>query len=155
MFDATVDGRKLKILNIIDEFSRECLVSYCARTITAKDVFRILQKLFVERGLPAFIRSDNGPEFVAKYIKLNLDQFNVEVLYIEPGSPWQNPYIESFNSILRDGLLNRCLFSTPKESQIMFDEFRDEYNTIRPHGSLGGMTPCAYLQTLTHVNQCA
>ncbi len=155
MFDVTVNGRKLKILNIIDEFSRECLASYCARTITARDVFRILQKLFFERGLPAFIRSDNGPEFVAKYIQAHLSNLKIEVLYIEPGSPWQNAYIESFNSILRDSLLNRCLFATPKEAQMMLDEFKIEYNTIRPHGSLNGVPPSIFVENLAEIKKCA
>ena len=155
MFDVTVNGRKLKILNIIDEFSRECLASYCARTITARDVFRILQRLFVERGLPVFIRSDNGPEFVAKFIQANLGNLKIEVLYIKPGSPWQNAFIESFNSILRDNLLNRCLFFTPKEAQMMLDQFRLEYNTVRPHGSLDGMTPFAFVQNLSEIRKRA
>jgi transposase InsO family protein len=155
MFDATSSGRKLKLLNIIDEYTRECLVSYAARTITARDVFRQLQMCFAERGLPTYIRSDNGPEFVAHYIRDNLATFKVKAMYIEPGSPWQNPYIESFNSILRDNILNRYLFNTPREAQINLDQFKAEYNSIRPHGSLDGEAPALFYEKISEKKKCA
>jgi len=155
MFDTTFNGRKLKVLNIIDEHSKELLVSYVARTITAKDVYKILQKLFVERGYPKHIRSDNGSEFVAKFIQDKLSQAKVNVIYIQPGSPWQNPYIESFNSIMRDNLLNRYLFFTPKEAQVIINNFKTEYNTERPHGSLGGITPHMFVEQCLERKLCA
>ena len=155
MFDATTSGRKLKLLNIIDEYTRECLVSYAARTITARDVFRQLQMCFAQRGLPTFIRSDNGPEFVAHHIRDNLAAFKVETMYIEPGSPWQNPYIESFNSIVRDNILNRYLFFTPREAQIILDQFKSEYNLIRPHGALDGQSPTTFYERISEKKKCA
>lgn len=155
MFDATSNGRKLKILNIIDEFTRECLVSFVARTITAKDVFQQLQILFAKRGLPACIRSDNGPEFVAKLIQNKFAKLKIDCLYIQPGSPWQNAYIESFNSVLRDNILNRYLFMTPIEAQIILDDFRSEYNFIRPHGSLDGEAPTIFYEKYSELKQCA
>ena len=155
MFDATTNGRKLKVLNIIDEYTRECLVSYPARALTARDVFKQLQMLFAQRGLPAFIRSDNGPEFVAQHIRSKLADLKIGTMYIEPGSPWQNPYIESFNSILRDNVLNRYLFMTPREAQIILDDFRAEYNQIRPHGSLDGEAPAVFYERILEKKKCA
>ena len=152
MFDATHNGRKLKVLNIIDEYTKELLVSYAARTITAEDVYRLLRKLFAQRGLPAYIRSDNGPEFVAKYIQKQVAKTKVNIIYIQPGSPWQNCYIESFNSIMRDNLLNRYLFFTPKEAQIIIDDFKQEYNYERPHGTLGGITPKMFADKCSEEN---
>ena len=155
MFDATFNGRKLKVLNIIDEYSKELLVSYVARTITARDVYKILQKLFAERGYPVHIRSDNGPEFVAKYIQEQIAKTKVNIIYIQPGSPWQNPFIESFNSILRDNILNRYLFFTPSEAQAVIDNFKSEYNTERPHGTLGGLTPQMFVEKCSEKKLCA
>ena len=148
MFDVSDDQRKIKILNVIDEYSRECLVSIAARNISARDVFRILQRLFVERGLPAFIRSDNGPEFVAKFIQAQLQKLGIRILYISPGSPWQNAYIESFNSIIRDSVLNRWIFRSVREAQVHLDNYRTEYNQIRPHGSLNDQTPVEFSRQL-------
>lgn len=155
MFDATLNGRKLKILNIMDEYSKELLVSYVARSIAAQDVYKVLQKLFVERGMPAHIRSDNGPEFVAKYIQTRLAKTSVRTIYIQPGSPWQNPFIESFNAVLRDNVLNRYLFITPKEAQAVINNFKSEYNTVRPHGALGGITPQMFVDKITQEKLCA
>lgn len=155
MFDATVNGRKLKILNIMDEYTKELLVSYVARTITARDVYKILQKLFAERGMPGNIRSDNGPEFVAKHIQEQVSKININIIYIQPGSPWQNPYIESFNSILRDNILNRYLFFTPKEAQAVINNFKSEYNTERPHGTLAGIPPAMFAKQCLENKLCA
>lgn len=155
MFDATFNGRKLKVLNIMDEYSKELLVSHVARNITARDLYKVLQKLFAERGYPAHIRSDNGSEFVAKHIQEQLAKAKVNIIYIQPGSPWQNPFIESFNSILRDNILNRYLFLTPKEAQAVINNFKQEYNTERPHGSLGGMTPQMFVEKSLQKKLCA
>ena len=155
MFDATFNGRKLKVLNIMDEYSKELLVSYVARNITARDLYKVLQKLFAERGYPAHIRSDNGSEFVAKHIQEQLAKAKVNIIYIQPGSPWQNPFIESFNSILRDNILNRYLFLTPKEAQSIINNFKSEYNTERPHGTLGGITPQMFVDKCLQKKLCA
>lgn len=155
MFDATTSGRKLKLLNIIDEYTRECLVSYAARTITARDVFHQLRKCFAERGLPTYIRSDNGPEFVAHHIRDMLAAFKVQTMYIAPGSPWQNPYIESFNSVLRENILNRYLFHTPREAQLILDQFKSEYNSVRPHGALQGESPAVFYERIIEKKNCA
>lgn len=155
MFDVTADGRKIKIVNIIDEYSRECLASFAARSITARDIFRILQKLIAERGLPSYIRSDNGPEFVAKFIKTNFEKLKINTIYIEPGSPWQNAYVESFNSVVRDYVLNRWMFYSIKEAQVHLNNFKQEYNEIRPHGSLDGLTPASFASTTTQQKLCA
>ena len=135
--DRTSDGRPLRMLTVIDEFTRECLAIYVARKITAMDVLETLAALFVERGTPDFIRSDNGPEFVADIIREWLERLGVQTLFIEPGSPWENGYIESFNGKLRYELLNGEIFDTVLEARIVIDRWRWEYNTIRPHSSLG------------------
>lgn len=115
----TADGRRLKILPILAEFTRECLESEVARHLTAQDIIRVLDRLFKERGAPEFIRSDNGPEFVASAIKEWLAKSGVATLYIEPGSPWQNAYSESFNSRFRDELLDREVFTTLTEAKVL------------------------------------
>ena len=140
MFDATTNGRRLKILNIIDEYTKECLLTVTGRSIRSEDVYRHLIRLFAKHGSPKFIRSDNGPEFVAKSLKRKIANSGTQVIYIEPGSPWQNGFVESFNSIMRDNLLNRYLFYTPKEAQQRLDIFKKEYNEERPHGALGGLS---------------
>ena len=155
MFDVTIDNRKIKILNIIDEYSRECLVSIAARNITAKELFNVLQKLFIERGIPAYIRSDNGPEFTANFIKTNLEKLKINTIYIEPGSPWQNAYVESFNSVVRDSVLNRWLFYTVREAQVHLNNFKQEYNQIRPHGALDGLTPVNFVKQIAQQKLCA
>ena len=139
--DRTSDGRPLRMLTVIDEFTRECLAIYVARKITAMDVLETLAALFVERGTPDFIRSDNGPEFVADIIREWLERLGVQTLFIEPGSPWENGYIESFNGKLRYELLNGEIFDTVLEARIVIDRWRWEYNTIRPHSALGNKPP--------------
>ena len=136
MIDRTSDGRAFKILNIIDEYTRECLAILVARRINNQDVIDTLFWLFVSRGLPEHIRSDNGPEFTAKAIRKWLGRLGVKTLFIEPGSPWENGYIESFNGKLRDELLNREVFDTLKEAKVLIEQWRKEYNQIRPHSSL-------------------
>lgn len=141
LFDRTDDGRQLKLLVLVDEFTREALTIEVARSITAENVIDALVDLFEVYGAPEFVRSDNGPEFVAEAVREWLTDSNVGVLFIEPGSPWQNAYCESFNSRLRDELLDRELFTSLLEARIVVEDFREDYNRERPHGSLGYKTP--------------
>ena len=137
MTDRTANGRAFKILNIIDEYTRECLASLIARKIRNQDVIDLLFNLFVFRGIPEHIRSDNGPEFTAKAVRKWLTRLGVKTLFIEPGSPWENGYIESFNGKLRDELLDREIFTTLEEAKVLIEQWRREYNQVRPHSSLG------------------
>jgi transposase InsO family protein len=139
--ETTSDGRKLRLLTVIDEYTRECLAIRVQRRMTSHDVLYILSELFLEHGIPEQIRSDNGPEFVATAVRNWLAHLGVRTLFIEPGSPWENGYIESFNGKLRDELLNGELFYTLKEAQILIEHWRREYNHIRPHSSLKGRPP--------------
>jgi len=139
--ETTHDGRKFRILSVLDEYTRECVGMKIARHIRSHDVLYLLSELFLEHGVPEHIRSDNGPEFVAKAIRKWLADLGVTTLFIEPGSPWENGYIESFNGKLRDELLNGEIFYTLKEAQILIGHWRLEYNHIRPHRSLGGRPP--------------
>ncbi len=131
----TSDGRSFRILTLIDEYTRECLALLVDRRITCQDVIDQLFNLFILRGIPEHIRSDNGPEFTAKAIRSWLAKLNVKTLFIEPGSPWENGYIESFNGKLRDELLNREIFTTLTEARVFIEEWRKEYNQVRPHSS--------------------
>lgn len=144
VMDQTEDGRSLKMLAIIDEYSRECLTIEVERSLTAKDVVKTLSKLFKQRGEPEHIRSDNGPEFIANVVKEWLKKNGVKTLYIEPGSPWENAYSESFNSRLRDELLKRELFRGIQEAKYLVKKYVEEYNQRRPHSSLGYKTPVAF-----------
>jgi len=139
--DRTSDGRALRILNIIDEHNRECLASLVERRITADDALQTLTDLFTERGCPEHIRSDNGPEFTAKAVREWLGRLGTRTLFIEPGSPWENGYIESFNGKMRDELLNREQFDTQLEAKVLTENWRREYNEVRPHSSLGWRPP--------------
>ena len=137
----TQNGVPFRILNVIDEYSRECLAARVARKLTHHDVLDVLTKLFIQRGVPVHIRSDNGAEFTAKRVRSWLSNLQIKPLFIEPGSPWENGYIESFNGKMRDELLNGEIFYTLKEAQILIEMWRKEYNTIRPHSSLGYRPP--------------
>lgn len=139
--EETHNGRKFRILNVIDEFTRECLASFVARRIRSADVILVLADLFIKHGTPEHIRSDNGPEFIAKKLRKWLKDLSVVPLYIEPGSPWENGYCESFNGKMRDQFLNGEIFFTLKEAEIMIERWRIHYNKIRPHSSLGGKPP--------------
>jgi transposase InsO family protein len=132
----TSDGRAFRILTILDEYTRECLDIVVDRRINSQDVIDHLFNLLVFRGIPEHIRSDNGPEFTAKAIRNWLSRLGVKTLYIEPGSPWENGYIESFNGKLRDELLNREIFTTLLEARVLIEEWRREYNQVRPHSAL-------------------
>jgi putative transposase len=137
----TDDGRAFRILNIIDEYTRECLAILVKRRITSEDVIDQLFQLIIFRGIPAHIRSDNGPEFTAKAVRDWLNRLGVKTLFIEPGSPWENGYIESFNGKMRDELLNREAFYTLTEAKVLIEQWRKEYNQVRPHSSLGYRPP--------------
>ena len=139
--DRTHDGRKYRMLNVLDEFTHECLTIRVARKLKAIDVIDVLSDLFILRGIPAHIRSDNGPEFVAKAVQEWIAVVGAKTAYIERGSPWENGYIESFNARLRDELLDGEIFYTLREAQIVIESWRRHYNTIRPHASLGYKPP--------------
>jgi len=147
LYDQTEDGRRLKILPVVDEFTRECLTLEVERRMEAQDVIGVLEFLFALRGSPRYLRSDNGPEFVAKRIKGWLAERKTGTLFIEPGSPWENGYIESFNSRVRNEFLNVEAFGSLKEAQVLAEEHRLEYNHRRPHSALGYRTPAAFAAT--------
>ena len=129
------------MLNIVDEFTRECLAIKVARKLNSMDVIETLADLFLLRGVPAHIRSDQGPEFIAEAVKGWIGAVGAQTAYIERGSPWENGYVESFNGRLRDELLNGEIFTTLKEAQIVIEEWRQHYNRVRPHSSLGYKPP--------------
>jgi transposase InsO family protein len=137
----TRDGRAFRMLTVIDEFTRECLAIDVARKLKSDDVLERLSDLFVRRGVPGHIRSDNGPEFTAKKVRSWLGRVGVTTLYIEPGSPWENGYIESFNGKLTDELLEGEVFDTLLEAKVLIERWRVRYNTVRPHSSLGYRPP--------------
>ena len=141
MHHRTDDGRAFRTLNIVDEFSRECLEIRVKRKLNSTDVVDALTDLFILRGVPAFIRSDNGPEFIAEIVRNWIAAVGAKTAYIEPGSPWENGYCESFNARLRDELLNGEIFYTLKEAQIIIEQWRRHYNTVRPHSALGYRPP--------------
>ena len=141
VFDKTADGRPIRMLTVIDEFTRECLAIGFERRLRSDDVLRTLARPFVQRGPPAFIRSDNGPECTATVVRGWLRRLGVKTLFIEPGSPWGNGYNESFNGKIRDELLNGEIFCTPREAQVIIESWRDLYNHFRPHSSLGYRPP--------------
>jgi len=141
MIDRTTNGKAFKILNIIDEYTRKCLAILIARKIKKQDVIDLLFYLFIIRGIPEHIRSDNGSEFTAKAVRKWLEKLGVKTLFIEPGSPWENGYIESFNGKLRDELLDREIFTTLEEAKVLIEQWRREYNQVRPHSSLGYRPP--------------
>ena len=139
--DRTHDGRKFRLLNVVDEFTHECLAIRVARKLKATDVIDVLSDLFILRGVPSHIRSDNGPEFVAQAVRDWIKAVGAKTAYIEPGSPWENGYVESFNARLRDELLNGEIFYSLREAEIVIESWRRHYNTVRPHASLGYRPP--------------
>jgi putative transposase len=141
MMDRTSDGRAFRILTILDEYTRECLAILVRRHIRSQDVIEQLLDLFLFRSIPENIRSDNGPEFTAKAVRRWLNHLGVRTLFIEPGSPWENGYVESFEGKLRDELLNREVFTTLLEAKVLIEDWRREYNQVRPHSSLGYRPP--------------
>lgn len=139
--DRTHDGRAFRTLNVLDEFTKESLMIRVKRRLNSVDVIDVLTDLFILRGSPAFIRSDNGAEFVAEAVRDWIAAVGAQTAYIEPGSPWENGYIESFNARFRDELLNGEIFYSLKEAQIIIEEWRKHYNTVRPHSALDYRTP--------------
>ena len=137
----THDGRKYRMLNIIDEYTRECLAIRIDRRLNSTSVIDILSDLFLMRGIPRFIRSDNGPEFIAQALQDWITAVGAKTAYITPGSPWENGYCESFNARLRDELLNGEIFYSLEEVRIVIENWRKDYNTKRPHSSLGYRPP--------------
>ena len=144
----THDGRKIRMLNVVDEFSRECLAIRVARKLKAIDVIDVLSDLFILRGVPGHIRSDNGPEFIAKAVQDWIGAVGAKTAYIAPGSPWENGFVESFNARLRDELLNGEIFYSLREAQLIIENWRQHYNTVRPHGSIGYKPPAPEVHLL-------
>jgi len=142
--DKTEDHRGLKFLAVVDEFTRECLALEVARYMSGEEVAVVLQRIVAERGAPQHLRSDNGAEFIATKVKRWLAHTNITTLYIEPGSPWENAYSETFNSRMRDEFLNRELFTSLAEAQLLATEYRQEYNHRRPHSALNYRTPADF-----------
>ena len=143
MFDRTRERRPLKLLNVVDEFTPECLVIEVARKQSSRDVLRTLAGLMLKHGIPKHIRSDNGPEFVAKAVRDWLSRLEVGTLFIQPGSPWENGYVESFNGKLRDELLNGEIFTTLQEAKVLTEVWRREIQSGPPTQFVGLQTTCA------------
>jgi len=142
----TVRGGKLRCLTILDEFTRECLAIHVARSISSRQVTKVLEWLYLTRTVPENLRSDNGPEFIAYAIQSWLHDRNCQTLYIKPGSPWENPFIESFNGTFRADCLDRWIFEDGREAQEIIESYRLEYNLRRPHSSLGYLTPAQFAE---------
>ena len=151
--DRTERGGKLRILAIIDEYTRECLSTRIAPSIPASTVLEVLEWLFLVRGIPKYVRSDNGPEFIAKAVCQWLKGSGCQTIFINPGSPWENGYIESFIDKLRDECLNREIFRNGKEARTIVEAWRQEYNNYRPHSSLGYLTPAEFAKRYYENNQ--
>jgi len=139
--DRTHDGRRYRMLNVIDEFTHECLAIRIDRKLNGADIIDVLSDLFILRGVPGYIRSDNGPEFLAKAVQDWIAAVGASTAYIAPGSPWENGYVESFNARLRDELLDGEIFYTLREAKIVIESWRRHYNAVRPHASLGYRPP--------------
>jgi len=154
-FDTTADGRILKLLNVVDEYTRECPAIVVGRSIDADIVVATLERLALQRGAPAFVRFDNGPEFIAAAVA-DWCRFNdVNTVFIDPGSPWQNAWIESFNGRLRDELLNGWHFDSLLEAHVLIEDWRIDYNEHRPHSAHGDLTPSEFAMAWTTRNQPA
>ena len=150
--DRTTRGSKVRILSVLDEYTRECLAIVSARSIPSRDVVQLLEWLFLLHGAPAHIRSDNGPEFVAQRVRQWLEQRQCETIFITPGSPWENPYIESFIGTLRRECLDHYLFDNVRQAQELLEWWRQQYNCYRPHSSLGYLTPEAFAEQARAAN---
>ena len=146
--DRTTDGRPVKMLTMVDEYTRQCLVIHPARSITSNQVLDTLESLAATKGTPAFIRSDNGSEFIAQIIQDWCQTANVQTLYIEPGSPWQNGFIQSFHSRFRDECLNQEIFFSIAETRVVVENYRRRYNQDRPQSSLGYKTPDEFARSI-------
>lgn len=150
--DQTSDGRKIRMLVIVDEFSRECLAIRVARRLQSPHVLEVLYACFSVYGVPEHLRSDNGPEFIAERVRTWLGQLGVKTLFIEPGSPWENGFVESLNGTLREECLSRERFDTLFEAQVLVENWRQKYNTFRPHSSLGGRPPAPEVRVAWPLN---
>jgi putative transposase len=146
--DATEDGRELKFLNVVDEFTREALAIEVDRSIDAEETVAVLKRLAAERGAPANLRADNGPELTAAVLREWCRLGKTDTAYIEPGSPWQNPYVESFNARMRDELLNVEVFTCLEEARVLAADWRTDYNANHPHSALGMMSPERFAASL-------
>ena len=144
IFDRTSNGRSLKILSLIDEYTRECIALEVSRRFTGDDLVDLLVDVFSIRGVPEFIRSDNGPEFISRRVREFLERIDVGTSFIQPGSPWENGYVESFHSRFRDECLSCEEFTTLHEAQEIIGRWRSTYNHRRPHSSLSGLTPAEF-----------
>ncbi len=155
MFDMTSNGKQIKMLNILDEYTKEALSIDVERNLDHEDVLNRLTDLFITKGIPAYIRSDNGSEFIAKTVREWLGKLKVKTAYIEPGSPWENGYIESFNGKMRDELLNLEIFDTLLEAKVLIERWRNDYNHKRPHSALGYRVPVpeVTISTTSSINQ--
>ena len=142
--DQTADGRVIRLLNVVDEYTREALAMHVDRSIDADATVAVLERLVAERGSPTHIRCDNGTELTSRALKDWCRFSHTEIAYIEPGSPWQNPYVESFNGKVRDEILNVEEFSCLAEARVVIEDYREDYNHRRPHSSLGMRTPAAF-----------
>ena len=157
LFDQTEDGRTIKLMPVVDEYTRECMALVVSRSITSSEVTRVLGQLIAERGEPSHVRSDNGPEFVARAVRSYLEEQGAETRYIDRGAPWQNPYVESFNGKIRDELLRREIFGNLLEAKVLSGQYRTHYNHERPHSALGYRPPAAFAAAYTtdqstHIN---
>jgi putative transposase len=152
-FDETADARRLKLLNVVDEYTREALAMRVGRSCSADDVVTTIEALVAERGAPAHLRVDNGPELVAWALREWCRLAGTTTIYIEPGSPWESPWVESFNGRVRDELLNVEEFGSLAEAQVLVEAWRREYNVYRPHSALGGLTPAEYADQWTTQHQ--
>lgn len=148
-FDATRDGRMLKIANLVDEFTREALAGRVGRTCTASDLVQVLEGLVADRGAPEHLRCDNGPELIAWTLRDWCRTSGTATSYIEPGSPWENPFVKSFNARMRDELLALTEFCNLTEATVLIEDWRSRYNTERPHSSLGYLTPLEFHRAWT------
>ena len=144
LFDRTVDKKPIKVLSVLDEYTRECLALPCARSMDSGDVLRTLKGVAGDRGAPVYIRSDNGPEFIGKAMKDWQEDGGAKMRYCKPGSPWQNGVVESFHDKLRDEFLQMEIFVTVAEARVLLDEWRVQYNEFRPHSSLDDLTPAEF-----------
>jgi putative transposase len=153
IFDETSDRRRLKLCNIVDEHTREALAIRVDRTCTAEDVIAVIEDLVLVRGAPRHLRADNGPELIAWALRDYCRMAGTRTAYIEPGSPWENPFVESFNGRIRDELLNIEEFGSITEAKVIIEDWRTEYNTYRPHSALGGLTPAEYAGRENELNQ--
>ena len=147
IFDRTDNGGTIKMMTLLDEYTRQCLAIQVERQITADQVLGVLKKAMIQYGAPDYIRSDNGREFIATKVQQGLKDHQIKTIYIDPGSPWQNGYIESFHSRFRDECLSREMLLNLREARVVIEDWRQHYNTERPHSRLGYLSPEEFIKT--------